>query len=91
VDQFEAAQTLLATDASKLPAWLPILQQYGPSLYKEALNAIELSKTLVEDWLTRYMFQGEPDGKSKATEIAAFLSNHNEFKSHGRRIGREKL
>lgn len=91
VDQFEEAQTLIGKDASKLPAWLPILQQYGPSLYKEAKNAIELSAKLVEEWLTAYMFAGQADGPQKAQAIASYLGDHNQFKSHGRRIGREAL
>ncbi len=91
VDQFDEAQALIGKDPSKLPAWLPILQQYGPSLYKEASNAIELSKKLVEEWLTMYMFAGQADGPQKAKDIATFLGDHNQFKSHGRRIGRKVL
>ena len=91
VDQFDEAQALIGKDPSKLPAWLPILQQYGPSLYKEARNAIELSVKLVEEWLAMYMFAGQPDGPQKAKDIAGFLGDHNQFKSHGRRIGRKVL
>lgn len=91
VDQFDEAQALIGKDASKLPAWLPILQQYGPSLYKEARNAMELSVKLVEEWLTKYMFAGQADGPQKAKELASYLGDHNQFKSHGRRIGRKVL
>jgi hypothetical protein len=91
VDQFDEAQVLIGKDPSKLPAWLPVLQQYGPSLYKEALNAIDLSKRLVEGWLNVYMFKGHSDGPEKAKAIAEFLGDHNQFKSHGRRIGRKVL
>jgi ATP-dependent protease ClpP protease subunit len=91
VDQFDEAQALIGKDPTKLPAWLPILQQYGPSLYKEARNAIELSTKLVEEWLTQYMFAGQGDGPQKAKSIAAYLGDHNQFKSHGRRIGRKAL
>lgn len=91
VDQFDEAQDLIGKDASKLPAWLPILQQYGPSLYKEARNAIELSVKLVEEWLSAYMFAGQADGPKKAKDIATYLGDHNQFKSHGRRIGRKVL
>jgi hypothetical protein len=91
VDQFDEAQALIGKDATKLPAWLPILQQYGPSLYKEARNAIELSVKLVEEWLTMYMFAGQQDGPTKAKAIASFLGDHNQFKSHGRRIDRKVL
>ena len=91
VDQFDEAQALIGKDPSKLPAWLPILQQYGPSLYKEANNAIELSVKLVDEWLTTYMFAGQDDGPKKAKAIATYLGDHNQFKSHGRRIGRKVL
>jgi len=35
LDQFEQAKEELKKDASAMPAWLPILQQYGPSLLQE--------------------------------------------------------
>lgn len=91
VDQFEEAQQLIGADPTKLPAWLPILQQYGPSLYKEAKNALDLAPKLVEEWLTKYMFGGDANGPKKAAEIAKYLGDHNEFKSHGRRVGRKAL
>ena len=91
VDQFDEAQALIGKDPSKLPAWLAILQQYGPSLYKEARNAIKLSGELVEEWGRTYMLAGQADGPAKAKAIAGFLSNHNEFYSHGRRVGRKPL
>jgi hypothetical protein len=91
VDQFDEAQQLIGADPKKLPAWLPILQQYGPSLYKEARNALDLAPKLVEDWLTNYMFAGQADGPTKAAAIAKYLGDHNEFKSHGRRVGRKAL
>jgi hypothetical protein len=91
VDQFDEAQALIGKDPSKLPAWLPILAQYGPSLYKEASNAIDLSVRLVEEWLTEYMFKGDVDGPQKAKAIATYLGDHNQFKSHGRRISAKTL
>lgn len=91
VDQFEEAQALIGREPKRLPAWLPILQQYGPSLYKQAQNAIGLSTQLVEEWLTNYMLKDDPERATKAQAIAAYLGDHNKFKSHGRRIGREAL
>ena len=37
------------------------------------------------------MFAGQADGPQKAKDIATFLGDHNQFKSHGRRIGRKVL
>ena len=37
------------------------------------------------------MFHNEPDNKEKAARVAAYLSNHNNFKSHGRRVGLKQI
>lgn len=91
IDQFELAEARLAKDPSLLAAWLPILQQYGPSLYRQARNAIDLSRSYVEEWLARYMFSGDADAKGKARAIAAYLSDHNNFKSHAKRVGLDEI
>jgi hypothetical protein len=87
IDQFEAAQKKIAKDPTILAPWLPILQQYGPSLYQQAQNAIKLSKNLVKKWLMKYMFKNYPKKEILARGIANYLSNHNNFKSHAKRIG----
>ncbi len=86
IDQFEEAQRLIKKDPALLTPWLPILQQYGPALYKQAQNAIALSKLYVTDWLTKYMFKDDKEGGDKARKAAEYLSDHNRFKSHARRI-----
>lgn len=91
IDQFEVAQKRISQDPKLLPPWLPILQHYGPSLYQQALNAIELSKDLVKEWLVRYMFKDLPDRRRKATAVAKYLSNHNNFKSHAKRVGLQEF
>lgn len=91
IDQFEKAQKSISNDPKILAPWLPILQQYGPSLYQQAQNAIELSKDLVKKWLMRYMFSDDPQKGVKASSIARYLSNHNNFKSHAKRIGLHEL
>lgn len=66
--------------------WIPILQQMGPSLLVQCDNAIELSKTLVRQWLSRYMFDGDSESEKKANEVTEYLGAHSNFKSHGRCI-----
>ncbi len=58
-EQFIKAAGEIASDPRKLSVWIPILQQMGPSLLVQCDNAIALSKTLVKQWLTRFMFEGE--------------------------------
>lgn len=87
VEQFERAKKECAQDPSALSAWLPILRQYGPALIVRCQLARELSEELVSAWLAKYMMPEEPD---KARKIAAYLADHNNFKSHSRFIDREK-
>lgn len=89
LDQFDKAKEE-CQDPKLLGHWLPILSQYGPALIVQCENAIDLSKTLLTEWLERYMFSGNPDAADKAKNIAHYLSDHKEFKSHGRHISRDK-
>jgi hypothetical protein len=90
LDQFDRA-ICECQDPKKLPAWVPMLQQYGPHLLVACENASALSEKLVADWLERWMFRRDTDKKAKAKKIAAWLANHRDFKSHGRHIPRWRL
>ena len=91
IDQFERAGSDINLDPTKLRVWLPIIRQYGPGFLQECHNAIELSETLVTNWLSNYMFNGEPDAPEKARKIAKWLADHNNFNSHSRPVWREQL
>ncbi|MBV9177777.1 MAG: hypothetical protein JO327_08780 [Nitrososphaeraceae archaeon] len=69
----------------KIPVWYPTLNQYGPVLLIQCENAISLCKTLVSEWLQKYMFASR-DAATISQSIAAFLTNHAEFKTHARHI-----
>lgn len=90
-DQFEKAREEIAADPTNLPAWVPILRQYGPSLLAECDNAIDLAESLVSKWLATYMLKDVPDGEAKAKAVAAYLADRKNFLSHGRRIGIEEI
>ena len=86
LEQFQKAQAELQQDTTKLPSWMPILAQFGPSLLVDCVHAIELAKTLVKDWTKTYMLRDDPEAEEKSKKIADFLSDHARFKSHGRPI-----
>ncbi|HZP17606.1 MAG TPA: hypothetical protein VFB00_06560 [Terriglobales bacterium] len=90
LDQFAQAKEE-CKDSANLAAWLPMLGQFGPGLLVQCKNALDLSKGVVERWLEQYMFSGDGDASQKAAEIANWLSDHGEFKSHGRHLSRESL
>lgn len=89
IDQFEEAEKELAKNPSKLPAWIPILPMYGPSLYQDCKNALKLSKEVVRTWLVDYMFKELPKKArvNRARRVVNYFANHQHFKSHGRKIG----
>lgn len=90
LDQFEKAKKE-CVDPEKMPAWLPMLDQFGPSLLVRCETALELSRELVRTWLENYMFKEDRDGAKKADEIATWLADHQHFKSHNRHIPRSEL
>lgn len=92
IDQFEKAQDIIGQDPKKLAAWIPILQQYGPALYQQCLNAIDLSKRYVFEWLRTGMFKAQgASAEAAAKRVVEYLGNHNQFKSHGARVGVAEL
>lgn len=90
IEQFERACKECKTDPKNLGVWIPIVEQYGPALIVQCNNAIDLSKTLVAEWLEKYMFAADKHAKQKSNKIANMLADHSFFKSHGRHIGREQ-
>lgn len=53
LEQFAQARRE-CSDPKKLPAWLPMLEQYGPDLLVQCEHASELSYELVADYLETY-------------------------------------
>ena len=87
LDQFDRAQKE-CKDPTKLNSWVPMLSQYGPDLLIHSEKALEMSRELVENWLSKYMLKGN---NKKAKEIANWLSNNKLFKTHNRRLSRNQL
>jgi hypothetical protein len=89
--QFKKANEEIQTDRTKLVSWMPILNQYGPSLLVQCEEQIRLAEKLVRDWLTRFMFAGDADGARKAGDIANYLATWENFGSHSRPVGLDEL
>ncbi len=90
LEQFNQAKKEITQNNSVLSAWMPILQQYGPSLLTVCNNAIKLSVSLVKEWLAIYMLAGERRARSRATLISKYLSG-NKHLSHNRSINIQEL
>jgi len=90
LDQFDRAKRECINPAN-LPPWAPMLAQFGPDLLVKCDNLMAMSHALVEQWLRQYMLAGAQSANASSTSIAAWLCNHNEFKTHGRHIARDTL
>ncbi len=90
-DQFDTAQEQINGDPAKLPAWVPLLREYGPSLLAECDNQLALAEDLVSKWLQTYMFAQDAHAEAKTKQVGKYLNNHNHFRSHGRRVGMDEL
>ncbi|HTU18908.1 MAG TPA: hypothetical protein VMG10_12685 [Gemmataceae bacterium] len=91
IDEVQRAQQAVATKQADFPVWLAKMQSQPPGLYQQALNAVKLSKELVQRWLEGHMFAGEANAKAMAQVIVNYLGDHNQFLSHARRVDVETL
>lgn len=80
-EQYERAQREVNANPGVLPGWVATLSH--PSRLVECELAIRRAQQLVEKWLATYMFAGDPAAAQKARDIAAYLSDHSHFLSHG--------
>lgn len=87
LEQFKKAQDDCAANPKNLNSWLPMLSQYGPALLVRCQDQIDFGKELIGNWLRAYMFKEE--GVATANRIAKYLSDHANFKTHGKHINIE--
>lgn len=88
VEQFEEAKQNIAGNPVLAHAWAPVLRSFGPALLQEAYKSIAYGRSLVEEWLQKYMFSEQDDPVELAKNVAEYFSG-NEHGSHGKRISRE--
>lgn len=88
IQQFKNAQDDCRDNPRNINSWLPMLSQYGPALLVRCQDQIDFGRQLVENWLGEYMFSGEKTDAPKV--VAEYLSNHANFKTHGKHINIDK-
>ena len=86
LNQFERAKQE-CRKPENLAAWMPILRTYAPGLLTQCEDSKELASDMVAGWLERYMHKKNDQTASK---IAKWFADYESFRSHGRRVGREK-
>ena len=81
IEEFESAMK----NASQT-GFLMRLQQYPIGQIQRFRDLEEMSKKLVKSWLARRMLVAHPEKEAEAEKIAQYLSDYDNFKSHGRKI-----
>ncbi|RIK05694.1 MAG: serine protease [Acidobacteria bacterium] len=89
--QFVEARSDLKEHPEHTAAWLPILRSMAPALLQLCEDAEKLSKSMVTDWLSRYMFRDHDEPQRDAEIAADALSDYSSFMSHARRLGVGRL
>lgn len=69
--------------------WSMLLTKYPPAFVLECENSIELSNTLLDNWLRASMFCDDPNAENKIQNIKNFLNEHENSKNHGRHFNIE--
>ena len=86
IDEFERAKEEIKKDPATAPIWVRRIDKYPIGFLKVCDNTIRLSKEIMEEWLKTWMFKDNPEKEKLASDIANWLGDTNEHKTHGRPI-----
>ena len=83
--EFESAKEDLANNPQNAQYWAIKLQQYPAAFMQTAIDAIDLSETLIRDWLGSCMFDSTKSSDVDIiNEIVAKFNDHKVSKTHSR-------
>jgi ATP-dependent protease ClpP protease subunit len=91
IDGFNEIKKTVEFEKKLNGAYVPLLNKMDVATIKRCETALKYGQVLVEDWLQRYMFQGDPQASAKAKAAATFFSNHNLHLTHARPIFRDEV
>lgn len=87
IAEFERARTEIIGNPTNGALWQFILSKYHPTLLSSCQHAIDMSKTLVNNWLKENMCDGDA---AIAQRITDEFSSHDDSKMHARHISMQK-
>jgi Serine dehydrogenase proteinase len=86
IEEFQMAVEAIQVNPASAPLWQQIVGKYHPTFLIECMQAIDLSKSIVERWLTENMFAASADPASQAKSVVDKLADHALTKTHSRHI-----
>ena len=81
LEDFERAKAEVSQNPAVAPIWVPKIMAISPGYLNLCKQTIDLSKEKVATWFDTYMLK---TSEKKGKEIAEFLGNFGEHKTHGR-------
>lgn len=86
LEEFKKAQEDVSTNPKSSPIWLNRIKSLPFGILKICEETNKLSKEKASKWLREYMFKNDKDGIDKAKDIAEWLGNFENHKTHGHPI-----
>jgi hypothetical protein len=84
---FENARNAIKkTGPEALPAYLPLIEKYSLHLLELCSDSLELSESLVRDWLNQYMFKHNPKSAEVVEAAVKFFSAYELHLTHSRSL-----
>lgn len=87
LNDFETAKESISKDQKTAVLWVNRINMLPPGILNICSETIANSKLKVSEWLNKYMFKNDEDKKGE--DIAEWLGNPKNHKTHGRPIGLE--
>lgn len=82
---FERVKEVMKNEGPEaLPAYVPLIEKYSLDLLELCDDSEKLSKELVTNWLTQYMFANQPGKERTIEDAVTFFSNYDEHLLHAR-------
>ena len=90
LDEFEKAKEEVTASPEVAQMWIPIIQQYHPTLLVTCEQAVKWSKAIAENSLKRNMFSNMSDADADAMtrNIMEVFNNHQHSKSHDKHFSK---
>ena len=73
-----------------LPAYVPLIEKYSIHLLEMCVDSEKLSRELVSDWLTKYMFKNDKRRTTTVKKAVKYFSNYDKHLIHSRPIFMKK-
>lgn len=83
IEEFDRAVEETTKNPASIPIWSQIIGKYPPTFLGECQKTLNMSQTIVEEWLSGNMLKEDP---AKAKEIAVWLGTHKDSAMHDRHI-----